>query len=56
VRMWRAATVEAQSLAALAEAAELDVSTAAEHATLLELQGWLRSAPGGRYVRSTPGG
>ena len=52
--LWRAASVEPQTLGELAEAAALELAAAAEQALMLELEGWLRSAPGGRYARSHP--
>lgn len=52
--LWQAAGAEPRPLAALADAAGLSMTEAAPLATLLELDGWLRAAPGGRYARSTP--
>ena len=53
--LWAVATDEPQLLSQLAEAAQLTVSEASLQATLLELDGWLRAAPGGRYARARPG-
>ncbi len=53
--LWDAAGAEAQPLDALARAAGLDIEAAATAATLLELDGWLRPAAGGRYVQTQPG-
>ncbi|MCA9538914.1 MAG: DNA-processing protein DprA [Myxococcales bacterium] len=52
--LWRAAGVEPRPLDALAAEASLPATEAAELATLLELDGWLRGAPGGRFARATP--
>lgn len=54
--LWRASGGEAQTLAQLAHTAGLSLAEAAAQALRLELSGWLRSAPGGRYVRSWPAG
>ncbi|MCB9553020.1 MAG: DNA-protecting protein DprA [Myxococcales bacterium] len=53
--LWRAAAAEPRPLDALAADAGLSIEDAAIAATLLELDGWLRPAPGGRYARSQPG-
>lgn len=52
--LWRAAGGEPRALDALATEAGLPIPDAATAATLLELDGWLRPAPGGRYVQSRP--
>lgn len=52
--LWRAAAAEPRPLDALATDAGLPIEDAAIAATLLELSGWLRPAPGGRYARSQP--
>ncbi len=52
--LWRAAGVEPLPLTRLADLAGLAIGEAAPLATLLELEGWLRSWPGGRYARTTP--
>ncbi len=52
VPLWAAASAEATPLAELAARARLPVEDAARQATLLELRGWLRSSPGGRYARA----
>ncbi len=53
--LWAVASAEAQPLVQLAEQAGLTVAEASLQATMLELDGWLRAAPGGRYARSQPG-
>jgi DNA processing protein len=52
--LWRAAGVEPLPLTRLADLAGLAIEEAAPLATLLELEGWLRCWPGGRYARSAP--
>jgi DNA processing protein len=52
--LWRAAGVEARPLAELAQAAGLSPVEALGLATTLELDGWLRAAPGGRFARARP--
>ncbi|MEZ4472898.1 MAG: DNA-processing protein DprA [bacterium] len=52
--LWRACATEARPLAELAAAAGLTAGEAMAQATALELAGWLRSAPGGRYARAQP--
>ena len=52
--LWRAAGAEPVPLATLAVAAGLPVGEAAAAALALELAGWLRAAPGGRFSRTTP--
>ncbi|MCB9526492.1 MAG: DNA-protecting protein DprA [Myxococcales bacterium] len=53
--LWRAATDEPRLLSELAAAAGVPVAEASLQATMLELDGWLRAAPGGRYARARPG-
>ncbi len=52
--LWAVTTDEPTDLARLADAAGLPVPEASALATTLELSGWLRRAPGGRYARSRP--
>lgn len=49
--LWDVTGIEPRPLADLAAAAGLDVGAAALVALGLELEGWLTSAPGGRYAR-----
>ena len=51
-RLWAATSGEPTSLSVLAERAGLSVAEASATALLLELEGWLRASPGGRYARS----
>lgn len=53
--LWLVATVEPRPLTELAEDAGLAIDRAMQAATLLELDGWLRAAPGGRYARGRGG-
>ncbi len=53
--LWLVAGVEPRPIAELAEDAGLAIDRALQSATLLELDGWLRSASGGRYARGRPG-
>lgn len=53
--LWRAAAVVA-SVDELAERAGLSAVDAMTQATLLELEGWLRAEPGGRYAQAWPEG
>jgi DNA processing protein len=52
--LWRAAGAEPVPLASLAEEAGLTAGDAAALALQLELAGWLRAEPGGRFARRTP--
>lgn len=52
--LWAVTTDEPTTLERLADAAGLAVPEASAMATTLELSGWLRRAPGGRYARSRP--
>lgn len=54
--LWHAATGEARPINELAERAGLDIGSAVALATELELTGWLRAAPGGRFARARPDG
>lgn len=53
--LWRAAAASA-TLDELAERAGLGAAEAMAQATLLELDGWLRAEPGGRYAQAWPEG
>lgn len=52
--LWQVAGAEPVPLASLAEEAGIPAAEAAALALQLELAGWLRAAPGGRFARSTP--
>jgi len=52
--LWQAAGAEPRVLAELAADAGLSAPEALALATELELSGWLRAAPGGRYARAVP--
>ncbi len=52
--LWRAAGAEPRPLADLAVEAGLTPAQALGQATTLELGGWLRATPGGRFARSRP--
>jgi DNA processing protein len=53
--LWAAATGEARPLNEVAKRAGLSIGEAMAMATELEMAGWLRTASGGRVVRSHPG-
>jgi DNA processing protein len=52
--LWRAAGAEPVPLASLAQEAGLSAGDAAALALQLELAGWLRAEPGGRFARTSP--
>jgi DNA processing protein len=52
--LWQVAGAEPVPLASLAEEAGIPAAEAAALALQLELAGWLRAAPGGRFARATP--
>lgn len=52
--LWRVADMTPTTLDALAERAQMTAVDAMTHATLLEMSGWLRASPGGRYVQAHP--
>lgn len=52
--LWRAADLTPTTLDELAERAGLSTVDAMTQATLLEMDGWLRPSPGGRYVQARP--
>jgi DNA processing protein len=52
--LWRAAGAEPVPLALLAQEAGLSAGDAAALALQLELAGWLRAEPGGRFARTSP--
>ena len=52
--LWQASAMYPQSLTTLATYAHLSMIEANSLATVLELQGWLKSYPGGQYIRSYP--
>lgn len=49
--LWLVCSVEPRPIAELAADAGLAIEVALQAATMLELDGWLRAAPGGRYAR-----
>ena len=55
-RLWDAASVEPATLADIARRAGLPIEQAMVTATMLELSGWFRGAPGARYARARPCG
>lgn len=52
--LWQAASGEPTALSLLGVRAGLPAAEAGALAVMLELSGWLRASPGGRYARATP--